>query len=515
MMKKITTLTLLFSVLFCSRTIAQKVKYTLDNKGDYKDMFISHVLKWDDDVQMITSIPQLNKLKSNVVTYSNGKANKEKLGLPFKNGYVSDDFVHDGRYYRLALQKNKKERKLVRQLCEFNTEGQYIDIKPLKEMVYNKFADFPQQEMVMTDNDSLMLTVDIYDEDKKKEDHLVEFAVYSTDGFEKLRDVQIKKSGKLNQRLVHFHDQLISENGDVYGVYQIHQKGKEYKKVKGKVLPNFHHELVKYSADGEITTFKIPNRKYFHNEMSLFKNKNGKVFIVSIFRHDKSYDSHGQGLSVFTIDETTGKLKANHHVFDKDEIIEFGNWSKKKSKQGIKPNTKFRGESLKSDDGSIHIQAERRTEPWRRNATSKYQTIVLESSIVFSISEEGEVINNFHVPKFFETEYFYGYSKLFFHNGKPALIYNDLYSNYKIKVNNYKKFNGYEIFGNGPNHVVLAYQDDTGRVKREAITDSKKGFAYTKHFDENDGNPRTIFVSGIRKLKFPDVHVLTLSPTKQ
>ena len=509
---KITTSILAF-LFFSAILFGQKYEYNIDHFGNMEgniSTFVTDVLDWSDAPKYITSVQAFKGFETNLVRKGEDKIIKNKLGAPLKNCYNFETLVIDNRFFKLFLNRNKKDKKLYRVLAEFNSDAQYIDVRYIDTLAYEKKENFPNQQLFSSADSSYFLTIDVIDKNKKNEVFSTLCKVYDSN-FNQIRKFKYEKKGKHSQRSTQYLTGGINNNGDVFVVHRLFDKSnKMYKKIDGEKVPAYDLEVTTNLYSKENKKYILKDNNNFISSMKLLFDHENKPIIVGQVLRDQSYDSFVKGLSIHTFKDD--QFNSTIHIFDKDQIEDFGNWGGK-NKQGIKPNSKINSNYLVSK-GEVHFQIENILEEYENDAMGKTLKSVSRSSIVFSISNTGALNDYMHLPKFHQNYYFTIESILFFLGGKPALLYYDKFENLEIDLKDYKKFKEFRgIFGNSGNTaLILGYKDENGSVVREHFAETLKMSSNLKCYDYNKAKKelKLLMISDLSVFKKPDVNIFTI-----
>ena len=508
------TISILAFLFFSVHLVGQKYEYNIEHFGNMEgnvSTFVTDVLDWSDAPKYITTVQAFKGFETNLVRKGENKIIKNKLGAPLKDCYNFETLVIDNRFFKLFLNKNKKDKKLYRVLAEFNSDAQYIDVRYIDTMAYEKKKEnFPMQQLFSSADSSYFLTIDVIDKNKKNENFSTLCKVYDSN-FNQIRKFEYVKKGKDSQRGTGYLTGGINNNGDVFLVHKLFEKPyKGYKKIDGEKIPAYDLEVTVnlYSKETEKYILKDDNN-FISNMKLLFDHDDKPIFVGQLLR-DHNYDSFVKGLSIHTFEDD--QFNSTIHIFDKSQIEDFGNWGGK-SKQGIKPYSKI-GSNYLVSIGEIHFQIENILEEYESDAMGKTLKSASRSSVVFSISNTGALNDYMHLPKFHQNYYFKIESILFFLGGKPALLYYDKVKNLKIDLKDYKKFKEFRgAFGNsGKTALVLGYKDENGSVVREQFEETIKMNSNLKcyNYNKNKKELKLLMMSDLSVFKKPDVNIFTI-----
>lgn len=511
-MKTITAIAVL--LLFHLGLHAQFYEYNIQYFGNMEgnaSTIISDVLDWGEEPQYITLVPKFNKFETHLVRKEDDQVVRNKLGAPLKNCYDFETLVRDGRYFKLFLNRNKKDKKVYRILAEFNQDAKYVDVKSIDTLAYTKKDNFPEQDLFMSADSSFYLTVDVIDKNKKG-DFYTTCKVYDS-RFNEIRKFQFARKGKNGQKGTQFLTAGINDKGDVYLVHRLYnEKNDWFKKVNGEKVPAYKIEVIENQMSGEQNSYSIENEDKFMSSMKLFFNtENQPILVGQLLGGDAWYDSYVNGLSIHTFEKN--KFNSAIHIFDKKQIEDFGNWGGKK-KQGIKPGSKF-GSTYMVKDDRIFFQIENITTEYETDAMGKTLKSISRSSVVFTISTDGTIQDYMHFPKYSQNYYFEIESILFLIGNRPALLYYDKVDNLEKDLSDYKNFKEFSgaFGGHKKTRLILGYKNENGDVVRDDFKETEKMFSNLKNFsyDQSKGELKLIMMSDLSVFKKPDVNIFTLS----
>lgn len=393
---------------------------------------------------------------------------KNELKLPFEDGYSGPFFELSGKIYWIVLKKNKKEKKLERFLISINEKLEVDKIKPIGELQYNDYNDFPTVKISMSPDSSKLLIYDIFDNNEKKSNYVLNFTCLNKD-FEVL--FQNNFDFKVSQKLVDVQNVIISNDANIYLLSKTYKSSNTQGWNSKTQMPDFSRAVTIIFHDGKTKTknLDLKNMTAFG---SIGFNALSDVFVILPFFYEKS--NTPEGLNIVKFDKNNFEnISSIKRDFTQEEIKKFGTWSKKE-KENNWLYINQQDWTFEADGFNCYLEKTfYRTEQYGRSIdTYRYSKDCLN----FKIDNLGNLKKMYFIPKEFveKTMGDYGRSFMFQCNNTSFFLYNDRKKNLKKNTSDYKDFNSE---GNTAITTVLAFEDKNGDLIRKELNAEKDYYA--------------------------------------
>jgi len=457
---------LLFSFVNFGQKI--EIKYSKEVKGSVLDNYKGFLKGTNEDIYFNKSVFSLTKETNYFIKIDKNLniGDKTKVGTPSKDTYGFSMIELDGKFFWFTLKLLKKKRIFEREVLEVNPELGVRNYKTLGTLSYHKYKDVPNEIIYFSPDSSKILIADFFDEDKKKENYIINFVVLDRS----LNVLMEKKYDfKISQRKVDVQKVIISNEGKVFWLSKIYntnsRKEINYKTKK----PDYIRVINSLSTEGKINTKKLKLTDLTLTG-ALMLDKKGDLFIVLPYKNKKSVFPEGLYIKIYN-SKTLKLLKQNNRIFSQKEINEFGDWKSKEKKFIDFYN--FNNNWINDESGltcymdKTYMKSERTGGGYKTFYYSK-------SGVTFRIDSSAKLLKTTLIPKAIVGASNLTSGTLSFKiNNRIYYLYNDTKKNLDKPISDYKNFKLKKYFSKET--AVLAYVNNKGILKRN-ILNAGKGY---------------------------------------
>jgi len=385
-----------------------------------KEFLVDLVQKGNDKMVFVTESLIAGERKNHICTYRpNKKLQRNELVTPLKNAFGFKFFSLEDRIYRWYMAKHKESKSILRSIVEFDLNGDKVAVKSMPPIKYHDYNDQPTQNLYYSPDSSKVLAVEVVDENHKKDPIRISLIVLKKD-LETSHD-RVFQGKEKSQRTTDHCVARINNSGEAYLLQKVFPGGKVDRIVINKKIPNYYYELIRVTANGKTKAFRIKDLKEFSNVQNLYLTSEGKPMVITGINESSKENAALIGFHCHVFNEKTNS-------FDKKKIT----FSRRLRGWGISKEMDYKklfdffdfDPDYLVEEGKIHFLLERSYfEIKGEGRKGAYTANVKKAALVFTISNEGKVIDNMYVPKVIDTRANIKSSKLFLAKGKLHLLY--------------------------------------------------------------------------------------------
>ena len=432
---------------------------------------------------------------SNKLISSDTKGNLKEFDIEFpKEKGTQPKFISvDDKILSFCYIKDKKKRALDLYCNFYNDRGSIKTSKVIYTVTYADYEDEPLLRVSLSDNKDYVLVLNIFDNNDKKKDLIINGLVFDKD-INQLSKFTHKKDKNRSQKLNGLNDFDISNEGIVHMLMmEYNDKLKDEVKKNGVKVPNYFYTLYSYNLDGTHSHDDILFKDYFPIHTALFLNADQEPNVIMDLREKPNSQELCIGFQTL-IKKNDGILTKHRYMFDQSDFSAMG--------MVDKYNSKFFefGNFLILDD-AIHFVYQSVFFVTKRSGEMIYRERVSGSSVVFDLTNDGEIVDYTFIPKFNVTGVNGRSCKLMPYRNSYAMLYIDRTKNLERDLSEFRKYSSKMVLSKKTSKV-LAYRNENNVLERKELKKLKDYYLYLHNYSLDKDGTVTLAAKDGKKLSF-------------